>query len=135
MTKSIAIVGSGPAGFYAAEAVLNADIDVQVDMYERLPVPFGLVRYGVAPDHQKLKGVTAVFDGIAAHPNFQFFGNVTIGQDVEIKELEAAYDAIIIASGAISDRKLGIAGEDVRRQCFSYRICELVQRTSRISRS
>jgi ferredoxin--NADP+ reductase len=93
--------------------VLNADIDVQVDMYERLPVPFGLVRYGVAPDHQKLKGVTAVFDGIAAHPNFQFFGNVTIGQDVEIKELEAAYDAIIIASGAISDRKLGIAGEDL----------------------
>ena len=113
MTKSIAIVGSGPAGFYAAEALLEAEMDVQVDMYERLPIPFGLVRYGVAPDHQKLKGVTAVFDGIAAHPNFQFFGNVTVGQDVEIGELKAAYDAIIIASGAISDRKLGIPGEDL----------------------
>ncbi len=113
MIKSIAIVGSGPAGFYAAEALLNADTDVRVDMYERLPVPFGLVRYGVAPDHQKLKRVTAVFEGIAAHPNFQFFGNVTVGQDVLITELETAYDAIIIASGAISDRKLGIAGENV----------------------
>lgn len=113
MTKSIAIVGSGPAGFYAAEALLNADMDVQVDMFERLPVPFGLVRYGVAPDHQKLKRVTAVFEGIAAHPNFQFFGNVTIGHDLEIEELNGAYDAIVIASGAISDRKLGISGEDV----------------------
>ncbi|MFK7762996.1 MAG: FAD-dependent oxidoreductase [Roseobacter sp.] len=113
MTKSIAIVGSGPAGFYAAEALLNSKATLRVDMYERMPVPFGLVRYGVAPDHQKLKSVTAVFETIASHANFQFLGNVTIGKDVTIKELEDAYDAIVIASGAISDRKLGIPGEDL----------------------
>lgn len=113
MTKFIAIIGSGPAGFYAAETLLNSGEQLQVDMYERLPVPFGLVRHGVAPDHQKLKSVTAVFETIAAHPNFRFVGNVTVGKDVTFKELGAAYDAVIIATGAISDRKLGIPGEDL----------------------
>ncbi|MEP2470969.1 MAG: FAD-dependent oxidoreductase, partial [Paracoccaceae bacterium] len=113
MTQTVAIVGSGPAGFYAAEALLNADATVQVDMYERLPVPFGLVRYGVAPDHQKLKSVTAVFETTAAHSDFQFMGNVTVGEDVTVHELTAAYDAVIIATGAISDRKLKIPGEDL----------------------
>ena len=114
MTQSVAIVGSGPAGFFAAQAFLNADTPIQVDMYERLPVPFGLVRYGVAPDHQKLKSVTAVFETTAAHPDFQFLGNVTVGQDVSFDDLTAAYDAVVVATGAISDRKLSIPGEDLR---------------------
>ena len=113
MTGSIAIIGSGPAGFYAAEALLNSGEPLRVDMYERLPVPFGLVRYGVAPDHQKLKRVTAVFETVAAHPGFSFIGNVTAGRDVSFEELGAAYDAVILATGAISDRKLGIPGEEL----------------------
>ena len=114
MIFSVAIVGSGPAGFFAADAFLNADTPIQVDMYERLPVPFGLVRYGVAPDHQKLKSVTAVFEATAANPNFQFLGNVTVGQDVSFEDLTAAYDAVVVATGAISDRKLSIPGEDLQ---------------------
>ena len=113
MTQSVAIVGSGPAGFFAAQAFLSADTPIQVDMYERLPVPFGLVRYGVAPDHQKLKSVTAVFETTAAHPDFQFLGNVTVGKDVSFDDLSAAYDAVIVATGAMSDRKLSIPGEDL----------------------
>ena len=113
MTQSVAIVGSGPAGFFAAQAFLSADTPIQVDMYERLPVPFGLVRYGVAPDHQKLKSVTAVFEATAAHADFQFLGNVTVGQDVSFEDLTAAYDAVVVATGAISDRKLSIPGEDL----------------------
>lgn len=113
MTGSIAIIGSGPAGFYAAEALLNSGEALRVDIFERLPVPFGLVRYGVAPDHQKLKRVTAVFETVAAHPDFSFIGNVTAGRDVSFEELGAAYDAVILATGAISDRKLGIPGESL----------------------
>lgn len=113
MTGSIAIIGSGPAGFYAAETLLNSGEPLRVDMYERLPAPFGLVRYGVAPDHQKLKRVTAVFETVAAHPDFSFIGNVTAGRDASFEELGAIYDAVILATGAISDRKLGIPGEDL----------------------
>ncbi|MEP3441707.1 MAG: FAD-dependent oxidoreductase [Sulfitobacter sp.] len=113
MTQSVAIVGSGPAGFFAAQAFLSADTPIKVDMYERLPVPFGLVRYGVAPDHQKLKSVTAVFEATAADPDFQYLGNVAVGQDVSFDELTEAYDAVVVATGAISDRKLSIAGEDL----------------------
>lgn len=111
MTFNIAIVGSGPAGFYAAEALINSGIPVQVDMFDRLPVPFGLVRHGVAPDHQKLKAVTAVFEKIADQPNFRFVGNLEVGRDVEISQLQAAYHGILIATGAMSDRPLGIPGE------------------------
>ncbi len=88
----VAVIGSGPSGFYAAERLLNAeDLSVQVDIYDRLPTPFGLVRGGVAPDHQKIKSVTRVFDKIAAHPEFRFFGNVEMGRDLVRDEMLAYY--------------------------------------------
>jgi ferredoxin--NADP+ reductase len=111
MTFNIAIVGSGPAGFYAAEALINSGVPIQVDMFDRLPVPFGLVRHGVAPDHQKLKSVTAVFEKIADHPNFRFVGNLEVGRDVQISQLQSAYHGVVLATGAMSDRPLGILGE------------------------
>jgi ferredoxin--NADP+ reductase len=107
----VAIIGSGPSGFYAAEALLGALPDVEVDMLERLPTPFGLVRYGVAPDHQKLKQVTAAFDKIASDHRFRLFANVDVGKDVRSKELAELYDAAIFATGAASDKPLGIPGE------------------------
>jgi ferredoxin--NADP+ reductase len=109
----VAIVGSGPAGFYAAEALLQSGLHVRVDMIERLPVPFGLVRYGVAPDHPKLKQTTLVFDKIAQAPEFAFIGNVTVGRDIEVAELQSSHHAIVFACGAESDRRLGIAGEEL----------------------
>lgn len=111
MAFHVAVVGSGPAGFYAAEALLQSDMPIRVDMFERLPVPFGLVRHGVAPDHQKLKAVTALFENIAGHENFQFLGNVAVGRDIELADLQEAYDGVVLATGAASDRKLGVDGE------------------------
>jgi len=113
MVFNIAIVGSGPAGFYAAEALLRSGVPVRVDMFDRLPVPFGLVRYGVAPDHQKLKAVTAVFEQIADNPHFSFIGNLDIGREVQVSQLQAAYHGVVLATGAIGDRSLDIAGEDL----------------------
>ncbi len=107
----VAIVGSGPGGFYAAEALLESGLQVEVDLIERLPVPFGLVRFGVAPDHAKLKSVTAVFTQIAEDPRLRFFGNVELGRDVSVRQLGAFYHAVIVATGAAGDRRLGIAGE------------------------
>jgi len=107
----VAIVGSGPSGFYAAEALLQAPIVAEVDLLERLPVPYGLVRFGVAPDHPKLKSVTQVFEQVAGHERFRFFGNVALGRDVSAAELAAHYHAVIVATGASEDRKLGIPGE------------------------
>ena len=107
----VAIVGSGPSGFYAAEALLQAPVVAEVDLLERLPVPYGLVRFGVAPDHPKLKSVTQVFEQVAAHDRFRFFGNVALGRDVSATELAAHYHAVIVATGASADRKLGIPGE------------------------
>jgi ferredoxin--NADP+ reductase len=109
----VAIVGSGPSGFYAAEALFNSAPEVKVDMYDRLPAPFGLVRYGVAPDHGKIKNVTKVYEKTASNPAFSFFGNVEVGVDVAVEELRSYYDAIIFTSGAQSDRQLGIPGEDL----------------------
>jgi ferredoxin--NADP+ reductase len=111
VTLKFAIVGSGPSGFYAAEALFKESPDVEVDMLERLPVPFGLVRYGVAPDHQKLKQVTAAFEKTAADHRFRLFGNVEVGKDIRSSELAAMYDAVIFATGAASDKPLGIPGE------------------------
>jgi ferredoxin--NADP+ reductase len=108
----VAIVGSGPSGFYAAEPLLNSKFNVKVDMFDRLPAPYGLVRYGVAPDHPKIKNVIKVYEKIASHPNFSFLGNVCIGEDISIHELRKYYDAIVIATGAETDRKLGISGEN-----------------------
>jgi ferredoxin--NADP+ reductase len=113
MALNIAIVGSGPAGFYAADALLRSGLPVHVDMYDRLPVPFGLVRHGVAPDHQKLKAVTTVFEQIADNPNFSFIGNLDVGRDVRVSQLQTAYHGVILATGAMNDRSLGIAGEDL----------------------
>ncbi len=112
-TIHVAVIGSGPSGFYAAQALLESGQPVQVDMFERLPVPFGLVRHGVAPDHQKLKEVAAVFQEIAQHPRFRFFGNVEIGSAISLDLLRAHYHAVIVACGASAGRRLGIPGEDL----------------------
>src|SRR5207244_11639797 len=110
----VAIVGSGPAGCYAAGALLDADVPVEVDMIERLPTRCGLVRLGVAPDHPKLKSVSRAFERIAAKPGFRFFGNVEVGRDLTHADLTRLYDAVIYAVGAQTDRRLGIPGEDLR---------------------
>lgn len=107
----VAIVGSGPAGFYAAEALQKAAPGVRIDLFDRLPTPFGLVRGGVAPDHPKIKSVTRVFDRIASQPGCRFLGHVRLGEDVSVDELRARYDVVIIAVGAETDHNLGIPGE------------------------
>jgi len=111
MVLKVAVVGSGPAGFYAAEALLGAGRAVEVDLLERLPVPFGLVRYGVAPDHPKLKAVASEFERIAGLPGFAWHGNVEVGRDVGIGELRGLYHAVVLASGCDDEQKLGIPGE------------------------
>src|SRR5437764_11257907 len=107
----VAVVGSGPAGFYAAAALLDADVAVEVDMLERLPTPWGLVRLGVAPDHPKLKTVSRAYEKIAALSGFRFLGNVEVGRDLRHDELAELYDAVVYAVGAQTDRRLGIPGE------------------------
>jgi ferredoxin/flavodoxin---NADP+ reductase len=109
----VAVVGSGPAGFYAAGALLSADPPAEVDMIERLPTPWGLVRLGVAPDHPKLKTVSRAFERIADQPGFRFLGNVEVGRDLHHADLVRLYDAVIYAVGAQTDRRLGIPGEDL----------------------
>jgi ferredoxin--NADP+ reductase len=109
----VAVVGSGPAGFYAAGALLSADPPAEVDMIERLPTPWGLVRLGVAPDHPKLKSVSRAFERIAEQPGFRFLGNVEFGRDIQHVDLVRLYDAVVYAVGAQTDRRLGIPGEDL----------------------
>jgi ferredoxin/flavodoxin---NADP+ reductase len=110
----VAIIGSGPAGFYAAGQLLSAgDPVVTVDLFDRLMTPWGLVRFGVAPDHPKIKSVTRVFDRTARMPGFNFHGNVEVGSDVSHEQLAAAYHAVLYAVGTPHDRKLGIEGEDL----------------------
>ena len=116
MTASlrVGVVGSGPAAFYAAAALLaSEDPQVEVDMIERLPTPWGLVRLGVAPDHPQLKTVSRAFEKIAAKPGFRFFGNVQVGRDITQDELASLYDAVVYAVGSQADRRLGIPGEDL----------------------
>ena len=110
----VAVVGAGPAGFYVAEHLLRrAEVVVDLDMFDRLPTPFGLVRLGVAPDHQKIKAVTAAFDKVAAHPRFRFFGGVELGKDVTVADLRAHYHQIVYTTGAQTDRRMAIPGEDL----------------------
>ena len=110
----VAIVGAGPAGFYAAEALLKQkDLVCTVDFFNRFPTPFGLVREGVAPDHQSIKSVVRVFDRIASDARVRYFGNVTFGADVQREDLKQLYDQIIYAVGAQTDRKMNIPGEDL----------------------
>lgn len=112
MTLSVAIVGSGPAGFYTADALLEKNADCQIDIIERLPTPYGLIRAGVAPDHAKTKNVARAYEKIANDPRVHYYGNVEIGRDISVAELRAAYDAVVLATGASVDRKLGIPGDD-----------------------
>ena len=107
----VAVVGSGPAGFYAVEALLHAGLAVEVDILERLPVPYGLVRFGVAPDHAKLKSVTAVFHGIAKDERTRYYGNVALGRDVSVDQLASMYHAVVIATGADGEQLLNVDGE------------------------
>lgn len=110
----VAIIGSGPSGFYAADRLQKeAGLVVEIDMFDRLPTPFGLVRGGVAPDHAKIKSVTKVYDKIAAAPGFRFLGNVSFGRDVTLDDVRPRYHAIIYAVGAQTDRRMGIPGEDL----------------------
>jgi ferredoxin/flavodoxin---NADP+ reductase len=113
----VAIVGSGPAGFYAAGHLLKSkshpDLCAQVDMYDRLPTPWGLVRGGVAPDHPNIKAVSRVYEKTAAHPEFRFYGNVEFGRDVRRDDLRERYHALIYAVGSQTDRRMGIPGEDL----------------------
>ena len=112
----IAIIGSGPAGFYAAEALLKrTDTVVHVDMFDRLPTPYGLVRGGVAPDHQSIKAVTRVYEKTAARPTFRFLGNVSLGRDVTVEDLRQHYHQIVYAIGNEADRRLGIPCEGIPR--------------------
>ena len=112
----VAIIGSGPAGFYAAEALLKrTDAPVEVDMFDRLPTPYGLVRGGVAPDHPKIKSVTRIFATTSARPPFRFLGNVQLGRDLTVEELRRHYHQIVYATGNETDRRLGIPGEGIAR--------------------
>ena len=113
----VAIVGAGPAGYFAAQALQNLTNDQRtfdIDMIERLPTPWGLVRSGVAPDHPKIKTVSKVFEKIANHENFRLFANIEVGSDVTITQLQEKYDAVIIATGSSLGKKLGIPGEELR---------------------
>jgi len=110
----VAIIGSGPSGFYAADHLQKqADLVVEIDMFDRLPTPYGLVRGGVAPDHQKIKSVTKVYEKIAAKENFRFYGNVEFGADVTHADMQKRYHALIFTTGAQTDRRLNIPGEDL----------------------
>jgi ferredoxin--NADP+ reductase len=112
----IAIVGAGPAGYFTAQALQNAQTDeltFTIDMIERLPTPWGLVRSGVAPDHPKIKTVSKVFEKIAKESGFRLFANVELGKDISLKDLRDQYDAVVLATGSAAGRKLGIAGEDL----------------------
>src|SRR5918994_664841 len=110
----VAVIGAGPAGFYATEQILRHEgIAAEVDLFDRLPTPYGLVRGGVAPDHPKIKSVIRVYEKTAAREGFRFFGNVKLGEDISVEELERHYHAIVYSFGSETDRHLGIPGEDL----------------------
>ena len=119
----VAVVGSGPSGFYAVDALIKARVEFRVNMFERLPVPYGLVRSGVAPDHPKLKQAIKVYARLAEAEQFNYIGNVNAGTDISIDELREAHHAVILTCGAETDRRLGIPGEDLRG---SYTATEFV---------
>ena len=115
-TYNVAIVGAGPAGYFSAQALQglsNNQLTFKVDLFERLPTPWGLVRSGVAPDHQKIKSVSKVFEKISDNQNFRLFANVEVGRDVSLDALKSAYDAVILAVGTPLGKRLGIPGEDL----------------------
>ena len=109
----VAIVGAGPSGFYIADSLFRAKLPVIVDAFDRLPTPYGLLRGGVAPDHQQMKTVGKYYEKVALTPGFSFFGNVKVGQDISVEELQQHYDAVVFSCGAETDRRLGIPGEEL----------------------
>ena len=113
MKGKVAIIGAGPSGCYTAQALLKAAPDLEVDIIDALPVPYGLIRYGVAADHQGTKAVTRQFDRVFTRMNARFYGNVKVGQDVTLAALEDAYDTVVVAIGLSADRKLGIPGDEL----------------------
>jgi len=119
----IAIIGSGPSGFYAADTLLKNDLNINVAMFEKLPVPYGLVRFGVAPDHSKIRNVIKIYEKVAAEDKYTYWGNVTIGKDVTVEELQEHFDALIFAFGAATDRRIGIHGEDLARSYTATSFC------------
>jgi hypothetical protein len=121
MTYRVAIVGTGPSGFYAADGLLRARPDLRIDLIDRLPTPYGLVRAGVAPDHQGTKAIVRQFEKLLTQPDVRFAGNVEIGRDLSWDELREGYDAVIVATGMTVDRKLGIPGEDLAHVWGSWR--------------
>ena len=111
----VCVIGSGPSAFYATEALFKAtDLNVTVDMFDRLPTPFGLVRGGVAPDHQKIKSVAKVYEKVATNDGFRFFGNVMLGRDLQVEDLEKHYHMVVWGTGCESDNKLGVQGNDLQ---------------------
>ena len=112
--RRVAVIGSGPAGYYTAESLLKRLGDaVRIDIIDRLPVPYGLIRSGVAPDHQSIKAVSRRYEQVALNPQLRFLGNVSVGADVSIDELKGFYDAVVLATGAPHDRRIGIPGDDL----------------------
>jgi NADPH-dependent 2,4-dienoyl-CoA reductase/sulfur reductase-like enzyme len=121
MTHRVAIVGAGPSGFYAADGLLRARPDLHIDIIDRLPTPYGLVRAGVAPDHQGTKAIVRQFEKLLGQPDVRFAGNIDVGRDLSWEEFDAAYDAVIVATGMVIDRKLGVSGEDLPHVWGSWR--------------
>ncbi|WP_237048194.1 FAD-dependent oxidoreductase [Lentzea guizhouensis] len=109
----VAVIGAGPAGVYAADILTKSDVDVQIDLFEKLPAPYGLVRYGVAPDHPRIKGIVTALQKVLDKPSVRFFGNVEYGVDVKLDDLRQFYDAVIFSTGASADRELDIPGIDL----------------------
>ncbi len=124
MALRVAVIGSGPAGVYATEA-LTRQGGVAVDVLDVLPCPFGLVRYGVAPDHPKIRSITGSLHAVLGHPDVRFLGNVKAGVDLTLEDLHRHYDAVLVANGAAESRRLGIPGEDL---AGSFSATGLVQR-------
>lgn len=127
MTAKIAIVGAGPSGCYLAQALLKAQSDLQIDILDVLPVPFGLVRYGVAPDHQGTKAVARQFARIFERQGARFIGNVHVGKDVTLQALREAYDIVVLAAGLSQDRRLGIPGDDLPNVHGAARLIRALQ--------
>ena len=125
----VAIIGSGPAGSYTAGHLLRHTApEVHVDLYERLPTPWGLVRAGVAPDHPKIKSVTNLYERTAEHPRLRLFANVEFGKHLTLADYRSHYHAIVYAVGTPTDRTMGIPGEELRGQLLGHRLRRLVQR-------
>ena len=110
----VAIIGAGPAGYYTAEALTKGHDDVCVDIIDKLPTPFGLIRAGVAPDHQSIKNVIKRYEATNSQKNVRFVGNLCLGRDISLDELQEIYDVVILATGAAIDRRLDIEGEDLK---------------------